>query len=361
MSKSKLQIGNLSDVGRKRTANEDYYGSFTGNYGNLIVVCDGMGGHKGGATASRIAVESIKQHFEQLSDNFDPKAELKTALEKANNNIIQKASESEELKEMGSTAVVLLIREDNAYYAHVGDSRIYLIRENKIYQLTKDHSLVQQLVDSGIIDEEAAKSHPQKNVISRSLGADGKNQPDIAEPLTIFKGDIFILCTDGLSGYLSNEELLEIASKNEPQTACAKMVELANDRGGKDNITVQIVKVIKGKRLPFKISDKFNKLKIPLILSSILIVVFTLFMILDVGNKIKFIFPINKADSTKKFENKDKSTIKNLDTLNNKIQNDTLSIKTFNKDSVINNKPKDSIEIIKKTNKNNLKNKKELK
>lgn len=283
MKKAILEIGNLSDIGRKRTANEDYYGLFSGNFGTLIVVCDGMGGHKGGAFASRLAVETIKFHFERLPDEFNPTEELRNALIKANKNILEKASESEELKEMGSTAVVLLIKGHNAYYAHIGDSRIYLIREGKIHQLTKDHSLVQQLVDSGIINQENAKNHPQKNVITRSLGSSDKNQPEIAEPITIFKNDIFILCTDGLTGYLSDNELLEIATTNDCQTSCLKMVDLANERGGSDNITVQVIKVAKGKRLPLKIKEKFKKNKLPLIigLSSIflLLVLFFVFFI----------------------------------------------------------------------------------
>lgn len=331
MSKSKLQIGNLSDVGRKRTVNEDYYGSFSGKFGNLIIVCDGMGGHKGGATASRLAVETIKLHFEQLNEKFNPKEELKKALDKSNENILQKAAESEELKEMGSTAVVLLIKDNFAYYAHIGDSRIYLIRKNKIYQLTKDHSLVQQLIDSGIIDEETAKNHPQKNVITRSLGAEGKNQPEIAEPIRIFKNDIFILCTDGLTAYLSDEELQKIASENDVQNACKTMIDLANERGGKDNITVQIIKVVKGKNPPINFQKLAKKLFIPLVsaLGLILIVASSLFI--DIPSLFKSSTSKEIKDTTKV---KIVDSLGIVDTSKNKITRDSISIEISSNDSI---------------------------
>lgn len=299
MPKTLLQIGNLSDIGKKRSVNEDYYGSFTGKFGHLIIVCDGMGGHKGGATASRIATETIKLHFEQLPEKFNPQEELKNAFIKANNNILQKALESDELKGMGSTAVVLLIRNNTAYYAHIGDSRIYLVRGNDIHQLTKDHSLVQQLVDAGIINAEAAKSHPQKNVITRSLGADGKHQPDIAEPISLFRNDIFILCTDGLTEYLSKEEIKEFVTQYDPQTACNKMVALANERGGKDNITVQVVKVISGKKLPLKVPIKIREYQLPIFIGFALALLFTFYLILGLPNPFKKeLKPIIIADTS---------------------------------------------------------------
>ncbi len=248
--KTKLFVGNLSDVGKKRTANEDYFGSYKGSYGELIIVCDGMGGNKGGALASRLAVETIKQHFDSIGSNFEPKAELNNALLKADNVLKEKSLESDELKEMGSTAVILLIKDNMAYTAHIGDSRIYMIRKGEIHQLTKDHSLVQQMIDAKIITEEAAKEHPQKNVITRSLGADGSSQPETSEPFALFKKDIFILCSDGLTAYVEDKELLQVCTTQLPQNACHTLITLANERGGKDNITIQIASVVKGKRLP---------------------------------------------------------------------------------------------------------------
>lgn len=334
MAKTELKIGNLSDVGKKRTVNEDYYGSFTGKFGNLIIVCDGMGGHKGGSTASRLAVETIKIHFENLSKNFNPSEEIKNALSKANNNIIQKALESEELKEMGSTAVVLLIKDNFAYYAHIGDSRIYLIRENKIHQLTKDHSLVQQLVDSGIIDQKAAENHPQKNVITRSLGAEGKNQPDIAEAIAIFKNDIFILCTDGLTAYLSDEELQKIATENDIQKACKIMIDLANQRGGKDNITVQIVKVVKGKNPSINIKKLVNNLFVPIVSAFGLILIVALTFLFDIPNLLFKPSEQKEIVDTTKAKNVD--TLVKVDSSKLKLSNDTISINLSSNDSIIN-------------------------
>lgn len=257
MKKIKLEIGNHSDVGRKRTANEDYYGSFSGEYGSLIIVCDGVGGVKGGTIASRKTVETIKSHFESLSGKYDPQTELKNALDKADQVLKQIATESEELKELGSTAVILLIKDDYAYVAHIGDSRLYLIRGNKINQITTDHSLVQDMLKAGLINEEQAKTHPKKNIITRALGPQGSSNPDITSPIDIYKNDYFILCTDGLTSYLTDEELLTFVSENSSQNACIKLVNLANERGGKDNITVQVVKVITGKK--YLISKKLNK------------------------------------------------------------------------------------------------------
>lgn len=330
MSKDYIIIGNLSDIGKKRAVNEDYYGAFKGTYGDLIIVCDGMGGYKGGATASRLAVDEIKIHFEGLPKNFRPPLELKNALCKANEKITQEASKSDELKDMGTTAVVLLIKDNYAYYAHIGDSRLYLIRNGIIYQLTKDHSLVQQLVDSGIIDEDTVKNHPQKNIITRSLSAKANNTPEIAEPISIFKDDIFILCTDGLSNYLSNDELLDIATKFDPQKACQKMVNLANERGGQDNITVQIVKVIKGKRKPSKIPPK-TKLMLLLLVGLVFILLVTFYLISGLPNPVYLFLPPSKADSTKKpltVEHKisDSSLINNSLENNRKLLPDSITL-----------------------------------
>lgn len=248
--KIEIEIGNLSDKGNVRQSNEDYFGAFSGAYGNLIVVSDGMGGHKGGALASRLSVDTIKEHFESLGEEFDEREELKNALEKANNSLITKAEEDNELNDMGATAVILLIRNGEAFTAHLGDSRIYLIRDGNIHQLTKDHSLVQQMIDAGIITKEAAKTHPKKNVITRSLGVNGNSTPDVPEAFTVFNDDFFLLCSDGLTGYVNDEELKTTVLGNGIQKACRMLVDMAKDRGGNDNITVQIVSVKKGSPVP---------------------------------------------------------------------------------------------------------------
>jgi protein phosphatase len=243
--KFKIEIGNHSDIGRVREVNEDYFGSFHGTYGELLIVCDGMGGHKGGEIASRLSVESIKNHFELLDNSFNPIKELRASIQSANNTLIDTAKNDPALKDMGSTVVITLMKNEKAYTANLGDSRIYLYREGEIKRLTKDHSLVQQMVDSRMISEEEAKHHPQKNVITRSLGIGLETEPEVSDEINLNDGDIFVLCSDGLTTLVNDEEILKVVSKESVQDAADKLVELANKRGGEDNITVQIAKVAK--------------------------------------------------------------------------------------------------------------------
>lgn len=245
--KFKIEIGNHSDIGRVREINEDYFGSFQGDYGLLLIVCDGMGGHKGGEIASRISVESIRNHFEALGNSFNPVEELKASIQSANNTLIDTAKNDPSLDEMGSTVVITLLLDDKAYIANLGDSRIYLCRGAKIKQLTKDHSLVQQMVDSHMISSEEAKHHPKKNVITRSLGIGLQTEPEVSEGIKIDEGDIFILCSDGLTTFVNDNEILKIATNESVQDAANMLVQLANERGGEDNITVQIAKVTSNK------------------------------------------------------------------------------------------------------------------
>ncbi len=239
----KFEIGNQSDVGRVREVNEDYFGTFHGSFGELLIVCDGMGGHQGGETASRLAVDTIKNHFENLNAGFEVKQELQKALSLANSRLVETARENQLLAGMGSTAVVVLFKDDLAYTANLGDSRIYLVRDDSIKQLTTDHSLVQQMIDTKMISPEEAANHPKKNVITKSLGREGTIEPDIPEPIEILNGDKFVLCTDGLSNYVYDNELFSIVSANSVQLAAENLITLANEKGGNDNITVQIAEV----------------------------------------------------------------------------------------------------------------------
>jgi len=236
-----LEIGNHSDVGQVRERNEDYFGSFSGSFGNLLVVCDGMGGHKGGEIASRLAVETIKNHFEKLPAEFYPAGEIRKALEEANDSIITTAERDTSLTDMGSTVVLVLILNDLAYCANLGDSRIYLISNGNIRRFTKDHSLVQQMIDSNMITEAEAHDHPKKNVITKALGIDENLEPDILEPLELKDNYKLVLCTDGLTSTVSEDEILKMAENDTPQQASQKLVDMANERGGTDNITVQVV------------------------------------------------------------------------------------------------------------------------
>ena len=243
LNKYCLVVGS-TDVGRKRAANEDYMGNFDTCNGLVSVVCDGMGGHVGGATASHIAVDTIRKFMEEQYYN-DPREAIGMAIEMANKAILAEAAARPELCGMGSTCVLLLIREGKVYLGHVGDSRIYLIRTNTITQLTKDHSYVQMLVDCGKITKEQAEQHPRKNEITNALGIPDMTPATVMEEaITPDSGDCFLLCSDGLSGMVSDKEILSIVSKQKEmgtQERADCLVQRANEHGGLDNITVQLV------------------------------------------------------------------------------------------------------------------------
>lgn len=233
-----------TDVGRKRAANEDnMYNAITQN-GLVSVVCDGMGGHVGGATASKIAVSAIIDNLNNIYYD-DPRIAIGESIDKANKEIIQKTIEQPELSGMGSTCVLLLVRDGKVYIGHVGDSRIYLIRSKRIVQLTKDHSYVQMLVDCGEITKEQAEHHPRKNEITNALGIPNMSPATVAKDAIIPEaGDCFVLCSDGLSGMVSDDTICKIISRQSEMTAqerVDKLVALANENGGLDNITVQLV------------------------------------------------------------------------------------------------------------------------
>ncbi|MBR5640275.1 MAG: Stp1/IreP family PP2C-type Ser/Thr phosphatase [Muribaculaceae bacterium] len=235
----------LTNTGLVRTQNEDSNRVESTQNGELFVVCDGMGGHVGGATASKIGVDSICQYAQQHTCVI-PQQFLIKALEYANAKIYATACAKPELKGMGTTACVALVRGDKVWYAHVGDSRIYYFndKQNTLYRLTKDHSVVQALIDQGLITEEEAEHHPDKNKIRRSLGikADVDAEP-CQIPLVPCDNDILLICSDGLSGMMSEDDIREVLATTHDVNEAGKMlVELANSGGGTDNITVQLVR-----------------------------------------------------------------------------------------------------------------------
>ena len=235
-----FEFGNLTHVGMARSDNQDYYGRYDGDFGHLIIVCDGMGGYQGGEIASRLAVEAFKEHFQKLRTNYDPRFELEQAFHMANQRIDDHKAKNPETANMGTTVILLLIRGIDFWFANLGDSRLYLKRSGQTLQLSKDHSVVQEMVDNGILSPEQAIDHPKRNMITRALGA--KNTiPDIFGPHRICENDVFMLCSDGLYEYFDITELNEIL-KQEPQQACKELVDKANQRGGSDNITVQVLR-----------------------------------------------------------------------------------------------------------------------
>jgi protein phosphatase len=226
-----------SDVGRVREVNEDFMAEFERPSGHrLLVVADGMGGHKGGATASRLCVETIGDVFHRSSEA--PEALLRDSLHEANERIYQVASQDESLTGMGTTAVLLLLTpEGDAWVAHLGDSRAYLLRHGEIEALTEDHTVVAAMVKRGMLTAEAAETHPRRHELVRCVGFHHEPEAEVSRH-DVLPGDRFLLCSDGLSGMLGDEELGEILQREALGDAVVTMVEAANARGGVDNITV---------------------------------------------------------------------------------------------------------------------------
>lgn len=237
-----VRIAMRSDVGRVRSENQDFAivsEELEGapDKGRLMVVADGMGGHKGGATASKLAANTIKELY-LASDGNDVAAILRDAMEQANAVIYQQASEHDELEGMGTTTSALLIRDGRCWIGHVGDSRIYRVRGGEIEQLTDDHSLVATMVREGLLSAEEAETHPRRNVLQRSMGVSSEVEADVAGPLELVSGDRFLLCSDGLHGLVSSSEMAEIIKDNDIDAAADRFIELALERGAHDNVTV---------------------------------------------------------------------------------------------------------------------------
>ena len=237
-----------TDVGLVRSENQDFGACTTvveeqqsPSKARLLIVADGMGGHRGGATASRLATETLKDHFLAV-DGPDMAAALRDSLLAANARIFSEAQANPELRGMGTTTSVLAVRDGNGWLAHVGDSRIYRVRGDSIEQLTDDHSLVATMVREGLLTSEEAENHPRRNVLQRSMGVAADVDVDVRGPLELQEGDTFILCSDGLHGVVKEQELKEIARES-IETAADEFVKRALERGAPDNVTVIVARV----------------------------------------------------------------------------------------------------------------------
>lgn len=248
-------IGHGSDVGRQRPLNEDYHRVWKFPVGAeeliLLAVADGMGGAAAGEVASKMATEVLDESFSRYVDAMRTGQDLvsisaliERATKLANRRVHAIASSDTKKRGMGTTLTAIAIWEGKAYLGHVGDSRAYLLRGDKIYQLTKDHSWVEAQIEKGLLNEEQAKNHEWRNLITRALGTRPTVSPDIIE-IDIKEGDIFVLCSDGLHSYLNPEEIMEEVMRvsSSRQAAVENMLQLANERGGHDNITVIIAEV----------------------------------------------------------------------------------------------------------------------
>jgi protein phosphatase len=239
-----LRAAAATHVGRRRRVNEDRF-ALAPELG-LYVVADGMGGHTAGQIASQLAAEASLRAVEALQGGAVSLAEkLRQAVTCANREIHNQARVQPELAGMGTTFVALLGGEGRAALAHVGDSRAYLIRRGRIRLLTDDHSVVGELVRRREISEDAAREHPHRHVLTRALGVRRNVEPDLAE-ISPQAGDLFVMCSDGLTSHVLDDEIAEVVSAGRDlQECCDALVELANERGGEDNITVVIVRAEK--------------------------------------------------------------------------------------------------------------------
>ena len=239
----------MTDVGRVREINEDYFlirdndNALTKKYGKLYIVCDGMGGHNAGEVASKTAAEEFAHiYFSDALEERDIAKRIKASIDHTNRKVYELSNSNPALQGMGTTIVGLVVTDDKAYAFNVGDSRCYLINKDKIEQLTEDHSLVNELVKANIMKKEDAKLSYKKNIITRAIGTDKKVEPFVRE-VALTPDTKFLLCTDGLSNMVNEDEIKHTLEDNKPKDALKELIDTANERGGPDNITAIEVEV----------------------------------------------------------------------------------------------------------------------
>ena len=241
-----IRFGAKSDVGRVRSENQDAYGrfpEFRSERGSdqLFIVADGMGGHEDGGRASRTAVEAARDAYFENPEVPAPVC-LRHALETANARVHNEAGAGNRAKRMGTTCTAIAIVEDEAYLAHVGDSRAYRISERGITQLSRDHTLIDALLREGVLTEAEAERHPQRHALVRAIGIEPEVEVDVEHLEPPSPGETFLLCSDGLAR-VTDVEIRDIVRNETPQEAAETLVDLANERGGHDNVTVLVIRI----------------------------------------------------------------------------------------------------------------------
>lgn len=232
-----LRFGIKTDVGRKRTNNEDAFRIIQDR--GIFVIADGMGGHRGGEVASSIAVRIVCEHLQEIPEPIEEN-DLREALYAANGRIFQTALKDPSLYRMGTTTIVTVVRDNKILIGHVGDSRVYRLREGELERITSDHSLVFQLISEGKLTESEAKDHPNRNALIRAVGVDRSVEVDCITLDDL--GDRLLMCTDGLTEMVEEDSIKSILETNDdPQEACEKLVDTANENGGIDNTTVILI------------------------------------------------------------------------------------------------------------------------
>ena len=235
-----------SDIGETRSMNQDsfYISEDENDDLKLYILADGMGGYKGGEIASKVAVTAVEKYIKEKFSQIDKTKEtilklIEESIEFANSAIYEESEVDEELQDMGTTIEVCVIYKTKAYIGHIGDSRIYKIRKNTMTRITTDHSYVEKLVRDGEITRDESYTHPKKNLLIKALGTEEKASPDLLD-VTFQKGDILLICSDGLTNMVRENEILDIIKKDEDK-ATDNLIQKANELVGLDNITVIII------------------------------------------------------------------------------------------------------------------------
>lgn len=376
-----FEFGNATDMGCVRDVNEDYLGYFQVPNGHLFVVCDGMGGYLAGETASQLAVETFKDFF--YKKHYDnPQKALFDATIEANRIIFQASQNIPQCAGMGTTLVATLIENNQVFYVHVGDSRLYYFENqtNTLHRITKDHSFVQQLVDNNVIKDHEMEFHPRKNEILQALGVKDIVVPDVCKlPILPANDDIMLLCSDGLNGMINDETIKSIIIQNEIHLIerTQKLVESAKQAGGTDNITAQLIKFYAQNRekaiipstsayiptpasVPVKPNISVENQKTPfntkkIIIPVVILVVFLGFFMIN--------FFQNKAEKEKKQREKiAKTTTDSLQRINDSLTNIVKeNLEKMQKDSIITALKAKKEDSLKDAKKDKIENKKPIK
>jgi len=282
----RLRTASLSDVGRVRSANQDEVSEFEGAGGaRLLVVADGMGGHAGGEVASATSVAAIGEYFGSAGQE-EPQTLLRNALEAANERVFRQGNDDPALFGMGTTAVAVLIDGHGAtWVAHVGDSRAYRLHQGQLECLTEDHSWVQEQVRMARLTPEEAEVHPRRNALMRSIGVDRDVEVDV-RPVEVAAGDWLLLCSDGLWGELDDGTIAAVLAEGDPEMAVHRLVDLANEAGGHDNVTVAVAVIPEGpaaaaprSRGPAEPAEKSRSSRLALTVAGVLVAALALWRV----------------------------------------------------------------------------------
>lgn len=246
-----VELANMSDVGCVRAVNEDYFAYVEpedeqefDRRGRLLMIADGMGGHKGGEVASTMAIDVVRSKFLQSSSQ-DACEVLIDCFREAHRTIVEASRDSTELDGMGTTCCAAIVKHGQLVFGSIGDSRLYLIRDGHVQPLTEDHTMVNALMKQGILSPEEARTHDQRNILTAALGSESSTlAAEFARaPIPMAAGDTLLMCSDGLHGLVSDDEMGSVVTSRPLSEACRELVDMAKQRGGPDNITVQLLRV----------------------------------------------------------------------------------------------------------------------